>query len=688
MTRTPNSCCPCRRWVSTFFFFFFVINPYLFYVEIKAKIKAKHKWIEPAVKESQQLSCSQLSPPSPSPGFRASKRRNTDSEATHTTWHADLFSTVSGPLLSVTPPDPLSYFPLGEPLPFPASSTSTPLPGALTRKTSLKRRREGRRPPNRCTLCVTPDVPRPGQRDILTGLPVELLLLIFKFAYISPTRLPGCEHVRGYSMTRRATAPTALSTAPEQTSSALGAATGVPSEPPRLPDSVRIHGAKTLLNISLTCRRFHKMLLDPFIDTTFWRSAARFCWSWLPEDLADVQGRETSHQTSWRNLVGVFMRSENGLFRQAGGGRGGVESFGGNKGCITAETWAEERGRKPMAGEKNKRRLLLVCAQPGPDQFHVFPGAEKGEYTLSVSLHGGKEVFVTLDQYGQFRKNPAQLPDRLKKGSTGVELFPPDIFEVKGDRYQLVKVRRGEAPPPPSSASSDEDFLKQPPTPTIEEIVAWNLRCLPEFVADNMASVARCASWKGILVFNLFTHHYREDSAIELLIDPPEDSRIFCIEAHGYPGCEAPPPPGEPMSEKMRGKMRATDAYPPALGGEPGTVYLWQQSFTYKNAADFPATKHLHYVVCNLKVNSIKAVALIRWNVRTAQSLEELVDREFRVVDLRTGDTMWTLGFPNLYWDHRHHDMSVEYNTMRHQKLVRSPSPFPPICAKLYPVRC
>ncbi|PWW74736.1 hypothetical protein C7212DRAFT_365235 [Tuber magnatum] len=630
--------------------------------------------------------------PSPSPDFWMKRRHTNSGETSRTAWHAESLSAFPAAKChfpGVGPNANTASFLSPSLSSHPVSSTGTtptaPLSEGgegLVRRTSSKRRRSERRSSNRCVFCTTPDRPKDHQRLFLLDLPCEILLLIFEFAFISPTKFPKCEHRRnpssGYT-SRRATAPTLTDPEPEpakpesssQNGTTATAVTAVKideSDPPRLPDHLRIYSAKTLLYISLTCTRFNEILMDSHIDATFWRSAARFCWNWLPENLCDVQGREESHQTSWRNLVGVFMRSENGLVKQKGGGKGGVESFGGNKGCVPATLWKDERARRAVAGGEGRRRkkkLLLVCAQPGPDQLHVFPDKEGG-YTVCLSLRAGKDYFATLDEYGTFGKKPARQPGGLKRSVRGVEYFPPDIYEVEGDRYQLVKIRRGRE----TSISAFSSVKAHHPKPAVKEIVTWDLGCLPEYVADPKASVARCTSRAGTLVFNLFTHGGADDDDdIEALMDPPEDPRIFCVESLGYPGCHSTgQAAAEPMSEKKRGKMRASSV---PLPGEQGTVYRWQQLFSYDRAGEYLPTVHLHYVLCNLKLNSTKAVALIRWNIRTTGSSEELVDREFRVVDLKTGEMLRTLSFPNLYWDHRHHDMSVEYNLMRHQKMSR-----------------
>ncbi|CUS15630.1 unnamed protein product [Tuber aestivum] len=640
--------------------------------------------------------------PSPSPDFRVKRRHTDGGEADRTSWHVEspsAFPETKCHLLGVGPSAHSASFLLPSFSPYPVLSTgTTPTPplseggGGLIRRTSSKRRRSEWRSSNRCAFCTIPERPRANQKLFLQDLPCQLLLLIFEFAFISPTKFPKCEHCRSPSAghaSRRATAPSLTSPEPQparpqssgQDGTAVAAGSSVvkldESDPPRLPDHLRIYSAKTLLYIALTCTLFNDILLDSYIDATFWRSAARACWSWLPEKLCDVQGREESHQTSWRNLVGVFMRSENGLIKQKGGGKGGVESFGGNKGCVSATLWKDERARRAVVNGQGKRRkkLLLVCAQPGPDQLHAFPDKEGG-YTLCLSLRAGEDYFVTLDEYGTFGNKPARRPGGLKRSVRGVEYFPPDIYEVEGDRYQLVRVRRGR-----ETSISPLSSVKAHPRPAVKEIVTWDLKCLPEYVADTKASVARCASWTGILVFNLFTHGGADDEDdIEALMDPPEDPRIFCVESLGYPGSHsAGQAAAEPMSEKKRGKMRASSV---PLPGEQGTVYRWQQLFTYDRAEEYLPTVHLHYVICNLKLNSTKAVVLIRWNIRTTKSNEELVDREFRVVDLKTGDMLRTLSFPNLYWDHRHHDMSVEYNLMRHQKMVLLP--FYPMKSRLY----
>jgi len=197
-----------------------------------------------------------------------------------------------------------------------------------------------------------------------------------------------------------------------------------------------------------------------------------------------------------------------------------------------------------------------------------------------------------------------------------VEYFPPDIYEVEGDRYQLVKVRRARGASVPALNS-----VKAHPKPAVKEIVTWELSCLPEYVADPQASVARCTSWAETLVFNLFVHGGGEGSdGIEALMDPLEDPRIFCVESPGYPGCHsAGQATAEPMSGKKRGKMRASSV---PLPGEQKTVYRWQQLFTYDRAGECLPTVRLHYVICNLRLNSTKAVLLFSSCIRNTVAIK------------------------------------------------------------------
>ncbi|KAI5797799.1 hypothetical protein EDC01DRAFT_613807 [Geopyxis carbonaria] len=515
------------------------------------------------------------------------------------------------------------------------SATSSSLPfhdsvlpkEPLIRRTSSKRRRPGWRSSlgkNQLCTCVLPDRPKSGQRMFLDKMPTEILLDIFEFAFMSPITPARCEHQPKVTspaarISRRATEnsfflqPPSTNTntntsAPSTSTPDTTASTEDPDEPLELSDSLRIFRAKTLLNITLTCRRFFSILSeDPGTDLKLWRSAARWCWDWLPASLSDVQGRNLTSQTSWRNLVAVFMRSENGLFGKKGGGRGGVESFGGKKRGIPATPYSQW---KPSS-----KKLLLVVAQPGPDIFTATPDPNGRSWTISLSVRGGADYLVHLDEHGRFGPAPARLPGGLKRPDRTTDHFPPDLFEVEGDRTQIVKAALGDS------------------TSTVQESVVWDLSAIPEFVADPKARVARCVSHDQTLLCNLFTHGPRDPGSLDDLLDPPEDPRLFCLDTSGLRWSHHPPP--------------------------------------HPTAASFPPAQDLHPVLTSLALSSTHAAALIRWNIRTPRTPEELVSRAFHILCPRTGTLLRVMPFPNLYWDFRHHDMAESYTRLRHQKLTR-----------------
>lgn len=602
----------------------------------------------------------------PTPGNEFSfTRRSTEGEgigAFNTSWHDDFLSTFSRSS---------EMFPGSHSTVFsPGSETSTagsfsrapqPLLADLPRRTSSKRRRSMRASSGKNVLCscVYPDRPKMGQRRHLNELPVEILLDIFEYAFLSPVKSPRCEHrapAPNYAtpgiLGRRATESSFFLSPPNRTSAPLtddgetetpptptGSNAGGYDEPPRLSDSLRVYRAKTLLNITLTCKLFNQILSeDPGTDLKLWRSAARWCWDWLPEDLGNVQGTNKTSQTSWRNLVAVFMRSENGLFGKKGGGKGGVESFGGKRSGIPAVPWKTEQAQR-SAAEANghqPRKLVLACAQPGPDLFKVTPNKDSRSWTISVSLRGGVEYFVHLDEYGRFGKKPGRLPGGLKRSKRNVGYFPPDIFEVEGDRTQLVKVilRKGRRP----TATVDATMMGPAPPrkPLVQEVVIWNVATIPVFVSDPKSRVARCVSRGGLLVCNLFTHGSRL-TGLEFMIDPPEDHRLYCLEAKD---CRANGAAERSrLSENQRGKLPDT---------QDQTRLRWQREFVHPDATNFPASQQLHPVICNMAIDDNHFVALIRWNIRTPESAEEIVDRAFHILAPQTGETLHVLEFPNL----------------------------------------
>ena len=474
-------------------------------------------------------------------------------------------------------------------------------------------------------------------------------------------------------------------------------------------------------------------MVHPNVDDSLWRAATIGCWGHLPKTLVEVQGWSKTSQTCWRNVFGVFMRSDNGMFnRRSAGGVGGVESFGGKNGFKGAILWDEEKksrerqmqekeeeekgrlerymileskGKRRQTDEegmdvedpakRDKRKLRLACTQPGPDVFTVTP-SERGEeagYEIGLVLQHGENVFVHLDQYGNFSPAKWMLPHELRRSKKG--RFQPDCFEVIGDRFGIVKVQRPGETPSPNHFHGNTNQGSQRLFEIMKPIVTWDLQCLPEYFNDKRASVARCVSKNGYLVFNIFASR---EGFIEGLDRPEEDHRVFCVLAVGQEGCnpidEAGVSPDEyragtwrrPMTKhpvetagsatKGKGKMSPSEwnISGPSYSWSshpPKTIFRWQRTFVHPNANNYPIEQRLHYNICNLKVNSTYAVILIRWNVHSRVSYHEFVDRSFQVLDLATGTTIRTLQFPNFHWDFRHHDMTAEYNVMRYYKMRR-----------------
>lgn len=455
-----------------------------------------------------------------------------------------------------------------------------------------------------------------------------------------------------------------------------------------LPRHLRLLQARTILALQLTCREF-RSVFETYanVDNTLWKEATIGCWGHLPKTLAAVQGWNKSSQTCWKNVFGVFMRSDNGMFkRKTSGGVGGVESFGGKNGFKGAVSWIEEKRLRMEATtmqqqeaptqrassgkgkerqtedtealiphEISRRKLLLACVQPGPDAFTVRPLLGEGEgYEIGVTLRNGENVFVKLDENGTFSKARSVLPHGLRRSKKG--RFPPDCFSVIGDRFKVVKVEGRNVAEP---NSPDIYYVH-----SMDKTITWDLHCVPEFTNDKRASVARCEHSMDYLVFNMFASR---EGFIEGLDKPQEDNRVFCVFAEGQLG-----PTGIGKSrtwpESSHGPIQNSDCESSA---SPRTVFKWQRTFIHPNAFDFHISQGLHYIICNLKLNSTCAVILVRWNIHSKVSYHEFVDRSFQVLDLETGSTLKVLQYPNFHWDFRHHDMTIEYNVMRYYKMRR-----------------
>ncbi|KAF8458557.1 hypothetical protein BDZ91DRAFT_800232 [Kalaharituber pfeilii] len=560
-----------------------------------------------------------------------------------------------------------------------------------------------------CPHCPDPSIYKPGQKLQLDELPSELLIEIFTFACSSPPikRTLTCEHMKSgnseFGLQRRSTTGGILSrheTSFKASEQASGEILHSPQRKCTLPRHLRLAQAKTILAIQLTCRKFNEILTSyQNIDNKLWKAATIGCWGHLPGTLAEVQGWSKTSQTCWRNVFGVFMRSDNGMFkRRNAGGVGGVESFGGKNGFSAAVLWDEEkrlraeennRDGNGIATGKGKqkakdmeevppnpaqRKLLLVCVQPGPDAFTVqpLPGDANG-YEIGLTLENREHVFVHLDDFGNFSKKKNTLPFWLRRSKKG--RFPPDCFQIVGDRFSVAKVVSD------SESEFDMDFESQA-YGVMRTTIVWNLQCVTEYANDKRASVARCAHRDGYFLFNMFASR---EGFIEGLDKPQEDHRLFCVLAVGQEGCNAADVPhpdyaggssrrrgrtGISLSAKRKGKMKASDS-DPWNPSSPNTIYKWQRVFVHPQANNYPVSQGLHYSICNFKLNSSHAVVLIRWNIHSRVSYHEFVDRSFQVLDIATGVTVKVLQFPNFHWDFRHHDMTVEYNVMRYYKMRR-----------------
>jgi hypothetical protein len=515
----------------------------------------------------------------------------------------------------------------------------------IPRRTSLKRTRGQRKSFREADIfcdCPLPDRPKRGQKIFLRQLPTEILVEIFQYALIWPPAKPvQCEHQLRRPIERRATTGTTYPR-PRVTvgeASSTSSSSRAVLEPSESPDSAqneksedaRRFGTNTLVRLAYTCKLFYDLIWsdDPVSDKTYWGVAARSCWTKLPERLCDVQGKFKESQTSWRNLVAVFARSENSQFRvRGGGGKGGVDCFGGNKTCKSASKWSNEKARRKQIERDGRipRRLVLACAQPGPEGFTITLDEDGKTWTIALQVRDGVEYLVHLDEYGRFGE-AGRLPESLKR-SKNPGYFSPNIYKDAKNRFRIVKVqvRKGLRAP---------QFISQSRGNTVQEAVTWDLASIPEYVVDGKARVARCISHGGLLLCSLFTH--RNPSPLDAFLHPPEDARLFCLEAKAQaPGTDYVDEEMSGMSAKRRGKLPQKEV----------TQFRWRREFEYWDQT--VSVRDLHPVICNIQMNSKNVVALVRWNATTTTSMQQLYDREFHVLDPLTGNTTKRLEFTNL----------------------------------------
>lgn len=569
----------------------------------------------------------------------------------------------------------------------PSCNYRPPPTSEIPRRMSVKRTRDYNkmfREVNILCDCPLPDRPKHGQKKFLLQLPTEILEEIIRYAILwSPkTRPTQCEHQLRRPLERRATtgdacprprlfAPSWPAPAAASSSSAvLDASEPADQIDDENSEEARRFGINTLVRLGYTCKRFYGLIWsDDFVsDGIYWGDAARSCWKKLPNRLCDVQGQLKESQTTWRNLVAVFARSENSQFGTTRGrGKGGVDCFGGKKACNPSSTWSNEKARRKAIERDGRipRRLVLACAQPGPDGFTVNPDEDSKSWTITLQLRYGEEYLVHLDEYGRFGE-AGKLPEGLR-GSQNPGYFSPNIYKDAKDRFQIVKVqvRKGLRVP---------QFTGQSRGNTVHEAITWDLSCIPDCAVDEKASVARCTNHEGLLLCSLFTH--RNPSPLDELLDPPEDARLFCIETRPG-GLEVIDEDEEMngMSSKKRGKLPQKNGFDGA-----GTVYRWGREFVHQDQNVAGGPRGLHPVICRLQMNSKNVVALIRWNETTPTSMQQLYDRQFHIINPQDGTTVKLLEFPNLYWDYRHHDMHREYNLMRVEKLQQLYNPRPNKC--------
>jgi hypothetical protein len=536
------------------------------------------------------------------------------------------------------------------------------------RRSSLKRGRSQRNASRETNIfcdCPRPDRPKNHQNVSLRQLPTEILVEIFQYALMwPPAKQILCEHQLRRPIERRATTGT---TYPRPRVTVREASSTVSSvlEPSESPDSAqnekseeaRRFGINTLVRLAYTCKLFYGLIWsdDPVSDKMYWGVAARSCWPKLPEKLCDVQGKFKESQTSWKNLVAVFARSENSQFRtRGGGGKGGVDCFGGNKACKPASTWSNEKARRKQIERDGRipRRLVLACAQPGPDGFTITLDEDSKTWTIALQLRVGMEYLVHLDEYGRFGE-AGRLPEGLKR-SKNPGYFSPNIYKDAKNRFRIVKVQVRKGLRAPSQ------FTGHARGNVVQEAVTWDLASIPEYVVDGKARVARCTSHGALLLCSLFTH--RNPSPLDAFLHPPEDARLFCIEATAQdPGTDHEDDEMGGMSARRRGKLPQKDV----------THLRWRREFEYWDQT--VSVRDLHPVICNIQMNSKNVVALIRWNATTTSSMQQLYDREFHVLDPLSGNTTKRLEFPNLCL-HHHSSIAAHVLTAWEYSLGLPPS--------------
>ncbi|KAF3199995.1 hypothetical protein TWF106_001213 [Orbilia oligospora] len=395
--------------------------------------------------------------------------------------------------------------------------------------------------------------------------------------------------------------------------------------------------SRMLNSLASTCQKLRKLVRLKEWDARFWRPAARLYYHLtyypkvLPDSLDLIQGFLPINQTSWRNFLTCTVHYIDTRRR-------GVESFGTKAGCNPAITWRDYQAEVSRSHESSyqHRSLIMLCRQPGPDLFDISWDAATGRYTLAMGLNGGKS-YASVDGRGFFTRGETLRPDliRSRRG-----LFPADILEVKNDRFSIVKIgARGLSsvaiPSRPQSNRLDRTF---------QDVLRWDLSCVPEVLGDEKARIARCASWGGYLCFTLFKQNFADPTAP--FLDPEEDSMVYCIKAISTTGSIN----HNPYADNYRSEL------------------LWSHDFRTP-AQTTEDGRTLEPAVCQIALSKSYAAILLRWN--SASVFKRIVNdkRQLYIIDLQTQNVVRCFNLPAFRWDFRHTDMGDEYKQIRLEKL-------------------
>ncbi|KAF3942337.1 hypothetical protein ABW19_dt0207938 [Dactylella cylindrospora] len=399
--------------------------------------------------------------------------------------------------------------------------------------------------------------------------------------------------------------------------------------------------SRMLNSIASTCHRLRKLVRLKEWDVHFWRPAARLYYHLtyypqvLPDSLDLIQGSLLKNQTSWRNFLTCTVQYVDTRRR-------GVESFGTKAGCKPAISWKDyqEALRQNRGSSLHSRRLMMLCRQPGPDVFDTNWDSSTQSYTISMGLKGGK-CYASVDQKGNFTRGE-ELSPHLARSFRG--LFPADILEVQGDRFSIVRIGTKGA-----LASKVHPLLVSAPIPSnfsFQEVIRWDLSCVPDVLRDEKARIAMCASWGPYLCFTLFKQNLADPT--DAFLDPLEDSTVYCIK-----------------SIETAGQSSSSANCPRKLKSE----LVWLHNFSWSPEESDQEGKRTEPAVCHIELSPSYAAVLLRWN--TASVIPHVVDekRQLYVISLNDGKHARRFNLPEFAWDFRHNDMGDEYNQIRLDKL-------------------